>query len=109
VPQERRYRNAPLWAPRTSHRARVGRPDLPGGYWIASADPIAAMHAVILTLPAASLEWIVLPTDGAAETAHRPVCAGMHLGQRIAARRQSHVDMRDAVFEVDLTLRLEAV
>lgn len=34
---------------------------------------------------------------------------GMHLGQRAAARRQSHVDMRDAVFEVDLTLRLEAV
>ncbi len=45
------------------------RRNVPGGYWIASADPEAAMHAVILTLPAASLEWIVLATDGAAETA----------------------------------------
>jgi hypothetical protein len=35
-----------------------------------SADPEAAMHAVILTLPvASSLDWIVLATDGAAETA----------------------------------------
>src|ERR1700722_11025823 len=33
----------------------------------------------------------------------------MHLGQRTAAWRQSHVDMRDAVFDIDLTLRLEAV
>jgi hypothetical protein len=45
------------------------RRNVPGGYWIASADPEAAMHAVILTLPVASLEWIVLATDGAAEIA----------------------------------------
>ena len=41
----------------------------PGGYWIASVDPRAAAHAVTLTLPAAGLEWIVLATDGAVDTA----------------------------------------
>lgn len=40
-----------------------------GGYWIASADPGAAAHAITRSLPAASLEWIVLATDGAADTA----------------------------------------
>jgi hypothetical protein len=39
-----------------------------GGYWIASANPEAAEHAITLTLPVASLEWIVLATDGAADT-----------------------------------------
>jgi hypothetical protein len=45
------------------------RRNVPGGYWIASADPEAAMHAITLTLPAASLGWIVLATDGAVDTA----------------------------------------
>jgi hypothetical protein len=40
-----------------------------GGYWIASANPGAAAHAITRSLPAASLEWIVLATDGAADTA----------------------------------------
>ena len=40
-----------------------------GGYWIASADPGAAAHAITRSLPATSLEWIVLATDGAADTA----------------------------------------
>lgn len=41
----------------------------PGGYWIASANPEAAAHAITLTVPAASLDWIVLATDGAIDTA----------------------------------------
>lgn len=45
------------------------RRNVPGGYWIASADPEAAMHAVTLALPAVSLDWIVLATDGAVDTA----------------------------------------
>jgi hypothetical protein len=44
------------------------RRNVPGGYWIASADPEVATHAITLTLPLASLEWIVLATDGAADT-----------------------------------------
>jgi hypothetical protein len=40
-----------------------------GGYWIAAAEPKAATHAITLTFPAASIEWIVLATDGAIETA----------------------------------------
>lgn len=47
---------------------RVSR-NTPGGYWIASADPAAAEHAITLTLPVAPLKWIVLATDGAADTA----------------------------------------
>lgn len=45
------------------------RRNVPCGYWIASADPEAAAHAITLTLPTASLEWIVLATDGAVDTA----------------------------------------
>lgn len=45
------------------------RRNVPGGYWIASAAPEAATHAIALALPLASLEWIVLATDGAADTA----------------------------------------
>jgi hypothetical protein len=55
-----------LWELQAGQRARR---NVPGGYWIACADPVAAMHAVILTLPVASLQWIVLATEGAAETA----------------------------------------
>jgi serine/threonine protein phosphatase PrpC len=40
-----------------------------GGYWIASADPRAAAHAFTATLSKETLEWIVLATDGAIETA----------------------------------------
>jgi hypothetical protein len=47
------------------------RRNAPGGYWIASADPEAARNAITVTLPVASLEWIVLATDGAADTIRR--------------------------------------
>jgi hypothetical protein len=40
-----------------------------GGYWIASANPEAAAHAITCTVPVALLEWIVLATDGAIDTA----------------------------------------
>lgn len=39
-----------------------------GGYWIAAANPGAAAHAITRVLPAASTEWIVLATDGTADT-----------------------------------------
>ena len=62
------------------------RRNAPGGYWIASADPGLRPHAVTLTVPAAGLEWIVLATDGAVDTArhlaprrlggHRPLRLG---------------------------------
>lgn len=45
------------------------RRNVPGGYWIASADPEAAKHAITLALPAASLDWIILATDGTVDTA----------------------------------------
>ena len=45
------------------------RRNVPGGYWIASADPAAAEHAITHTVPMALLEWIVLATDGAVDTA----------------------------------------
>jgi hypothetical protein len=45
------------------------RRNVPRGYWIASASAEAARHAVTLTLPVESLEWIALATDGAADTA----------------------------------------
>jgi hypothetical protein len=52
--------------------AQRARRNTPGGYWIASANPEAAAHAITRTVPAASLDWIVLATDGAIETArHR--------------------------------------
>ena len=46
-------------------RARRNAP----GYWIASASPEAAKHPVTLALPVASLDWIILATDGAVDTA----------------------------------------
>jgi len=54
-----------LQASQRAHR------NVPGGYWIASADPEAARNAITGTLPVASLEWIVLATDGAADTIRR--------------------------------------
>jgi hypothetical protein len=47
------------------------RRNVPGGYWIASADPEAARQAITVTLPVTSLEWIILATDGAAGTIRR--------------------------------------
>jgi serine/threonine protein phosphatase PrpC len=41
----------------------------PGGYWIATADPAAASHALTLTLPATAVTWTVLATDGVVNTA----------------------------------------
>jgi hypothetical protein len=52
-----------LQADQRAHR------NIPGGYWIASANPEAAEHAITLTLPVALLEWIALATDGAADAA----------------------------------------
>lgn len=36
-----------------------------GGYWIAEADPLAAPHAITMSLPCSALPWLVLATDGA--------------------------------------------
>lgn len=79
LPQARRYRSrlargsgfdgthaAILRELQASQRARR---NTPGGYWIASADPEAAAHAISRTVPVAALEWIVLATDGAVDTA----------------------------------------
>lgn len=79
LPQARRYRErlaagtgydathaAILRELQAGQRARR---NTPGGYWIASADPAAAAEAITRTIPAASLEWIGLATDGAVETA----------------------------------------
>lgn len=41
--------------------------NVPGGYWIAEADPTAASHAVTTTLDSALATWAVLATDGAAD------------------------------------------
>jgi hypothetical protein len=38
---------------------------MPGGYWVAAADPRAASQAVTGTLPAKSLQRAVLLSDGA--------------------------------------------
>lgn len=43
-------------------RQRRNRPD---GYWIAEADPHAALHASTRTLPGSEFAWAVLATDGA--------------------------------------------
>lgn len=66
---------------------RAGR-NVPGGYWIASADPEAAMHAVTLALPAASLDWIVLATDGVIDTARH---LGLDDWQAIACSDQARL------------------
>lgn len=41
--------------------------NVPGGYWIAAADPIAASHAATMTLDPALATWAILATDGAAD------------------------------------------
>ncbi len=79
LPGARRYRDrlAAGSGYDTAHAATLrdlqagqrARRNIPGGYWIASASPEAAAHAVTVTVPAASLDWIVLATDGAIETA----------------------------------------
>jgi hypothetical protein len=69
----------------TSHRAHVGRPDLPGGYWIASADPIAAMHAVILTELAG---LACLPHAGGRQADLLVPARGGHRGRRFVRHGQ---------------------
>jgi hypothetical protein len=79
LPQSRRYRErlaagsgydaAHAAILRELQAGQRARRNTPGGYWIASANPAAAAHAVTRTFPAASLEWIVLATDGTAGTA----------------------------------------
>lgn len=79
LPQSRRYRErlaagsgydaAHSAILRELQAAQRARRNIPGGYWIASASPEAAGHAITVTLPATSVEWIVLATDGAADTA----------------------------------------
>lgn len=39
----------------------------PGGYWIAEADPDAARHGIVRSVPAQSISWAVLGTDGATD------------------------------------------
>lgn len=39
----------------------------PDGYWIAETDPAAAHHGLTATIPANSITWAVLATDGAAD------------------------------------------
>jgi hypothetical protein len=79
LPQARRYRerlatgsgydDAHTATLRELQARQRARRNTQGGYWIASANPGAAAHAVTCTLPAAELEWIVLATDGAIDTA----------------------------------------
>jgi hypothetical protein len=49
-----------------AQRVRRNRSD---GYWIASADPEAASHAITLTIPIPEVKWIALATDGTVTTA----------------------------------------
>lgn len=79
LPQSRRYRERLAAGSgydathaailRELQAAQRSRRNIPGGYWIASANPEAAGYAITVTLPAASVEWIVLATDGAVDTA----------------------------------------
>ncbi|MFJ9787091.1 hypothetical protein ACIRSS_46480 [Amycolatopsis sp. NPDC101161] len=48
-----------LQTQQVAHRNREG------GYWIAEANPDAAAHAVLQTVPADDVPWAVLATDGA--------------------------------------------
>jgi hypothetical protein len=64
------------------------RRNAPGGYWIASANPEAGAHAVTVTVPTASLNWIVLATDGAIETARY---LGLDDGEAIADSGQAEL------------------
>jgi len=54
---------------RALQRGQRLRRNRPGGYWIAAADPAAASHALVLTLPATADTWAVLATDGVVDTA----------------------------------------
>jgi hypothetical protein len=49
-------------------REQRQRRNRPGGYWIAQADPAAARHARVLTVPAGGVTWIVAATDGIVNT-----------------------------------------
>jgi hypothetical protein len=79
LPESRRYRDrlaaghgydeshaAILRELQAGQRARRNAPD---GYWIASADPRAAAHAITRSIPASAMRWIALATDGAVNTA----------------------------------------
>jgi hypothetical protein len=79
TPERRQYREN-LRAGRgydDAHRALLARLQLaqrshrnrPGGYWIAEREPSAARHARTLTLPASTVRWAVLATDGFVNTA----------------------------------------
>jgi hypothetical protein len=48
-------------------RRHRNRPD---GYWIASADADAAMHARITRIHAADVDWAILATDGVIDPAN---------------------------------------
>ncbi len=54
---------------RALQREQLRHRNRPRGYWIAAADPAAARHARTLTLPASTVNWTVLATDGAVHTA----------------------------------------
>ncbi|PSR66013.1 MULTISPECIES: hypothetical protein [Nocardia] len=41
--------------------------NVPGGYWIASADPTAARQALTKSLAVTEVAWVILATDGAAD------------------------------------------
>jgi hypothetical protein len=79
LPESRRYRDrlaagsgydmAHAATLRDLQAGQRARRNTPGGYWIASASPEAAAHAVTRTVSVASLDWIMVATDGAIETA----------------------------------------
>lgn len=72
------------------------RRNTPGGYWIASADPRAAAHAITRSIPAWAVRWIVLATDGAVNTARHlglddwEAIAGMDQAELAAFLRRCH-------------------
>lgn len=49
--------------------ARKAKRNVPGGYWVAAADPAAAKHAYSGAMPAAEAGRITMLTDGAARLA----------------------------------------
>lgn len=48
-------------------RAQRAARNTTAGYWIAEADPNAGHHGIARTLPADTITWAVLATDGAAD------------------------------------------
>lgn len=42
-----------------------------GGYWIAEANPEAAFHALVLSLPITQVSWFAIATDGAYDALER--------------------------------------